>query len=97
MLHFAKNLSMLKDSSFSPVGNRLQTARKNIRYTQEAFAETLGISVEHYRKLESGVYALQLEKMLLLYKTYKMEVFKSCLAILGHCFNSFQSIYANEF
>ena len=55
------------------IGNRLQTVRKNIRYTQEAFAETLGISVEHYRKLESGVYALQLEKMLLLYKTYKID------------------------
>jgi len=41
------------------IGNRLQTARKNIGYTQEAFAETLGISVKHCRKLESGIYALQ--------------------------------------
>ena len=56
------------------VGNRLQIARKNIGYTQEAFAETLGVTVEHYRKLESGVHALNPEKMLLLYKVYKIDL-----------------------
>lgn len=51
----------------------MQIARKNIEYTQEVFAETLDISVGHHCKLEREVYALQPEKMLLLYKTYKID------------------------
>jgi len=35
---------------------RLQTVRENSGYTQEAFAETLNIGVEHYRKIELGMY-----------------------------------------
>ena len=33
------------------IGKRLQQARKNNGYTQEQFAETLDVGVEHYRKL----------------------------------------------
>ena len=47
------------------IGKRLQTARENSGYTQEVFAETLDVGVEHYRKIESGVYGLQPEKMLI--------------------------------
>ena len=47
------------------IGKRLQSVRENSGYTQEAFAETLEVSVEHYRKLESGVYGLLPEKMLI--------------------------------
>lgn len=36
------------------IGKRLQTARENSGYTQEVFAETLDVGVEHYRKIESG-------------------------------------------
>ena len=43
------------------IGMRLQSARENNGYTQEVFAETLDVGVEHYRKLESGVYGLQPE------------------------------------
>lgn len=32
------------------IGKRLQTARENSGYTQEVFAETLDVGVEHYRK-----------------------------------------------
>ena len=42
-------------------------------YTQEVFAETLDVGVEHYRKIESGVYGLQPEKMLVLYEKYRIE------------------------
>ena len=42
-------------------------------YTQEVFAETLDVGVEHYRKIESGVYGLQPEKMLILYEKYRIE------------------------
>lgn len=34
-------------------------------YTQETFAETLDIGVEHYRKIELGMYGLQRENMLI--------------------------------
>ena len=52
------------------IGKRLQTVRENCGYTQEAFAEALDIGVEHYRKIELGMYGLQRENMLILYKKY---------------------------
>lgn len=55
------------------IGQRLKTVRENSGYTQETFAETLDVGVEHYRKLESGAYSLQPEKMLILYETYKID------------------------
>lgn len=55
------------------IGKRLQTVRENSGYTQEAFAETLDIGVEHYRKIELGMYGLQRENMLILYKKYKID------------------------
>jgi transcriptional regulator with XRE-family HTH domain len=55
------------------IGKRLQTARENNGYTQETFAEILEISVEHYRKIENGVYGLQPEKMLILYRMFKID------------------------
>ena len=55
------------------IGKRLRTARQNSGYTQEAFAEALDVGVEHYRKLESGIYGLQPEKLLLLYEKYKID------------------------
>lgn len=55
------------------IGRRLRNARENSGYTQEQFAEALDVGVEHYRKIESGIYGLQPEKMLILYKNYKIE------------------------
>ena len=56
------------------IGKRLQTVRENSGYIQEAFAETLNIGVEHYRKIELGMlYGLQRENMLILYKKYKID------------------------
>ena len=55
------------------VGYRLQIARENGGYTQEEFAETLDVTVEHYRKVELGVDGLQRENMLLLYQKYKID------------------------
>lgn len=55
------------------IGKRLQLARENMGYTQENFAETLDVGVEHYRKIESGLYGLQPEKMLILYQRYKID------------------------
>ena len=47
------------------IGKRLQKVRENSGYTQEAFAETLNIGVEHYRKKELGMYGLQRENRLI--------------------------------
>lgn len=55
------------------IGKRLQNVRENSGYTQEAFAEALDIGVEHYRKIELGMYGLQRENMLILYKKYKID------------------------
>lgn len=55
------------------IGKRLQIARENSGYTQEAFAEALDIGVEHYRKIELGMYGLQRENMLILYEKYKID------------------------
>ncbi|MGN0326005.1 MAG: helix-turn-helix domain-containing protein [Lachnospiraceae bacterium] len=55
------------------IGKRLRSARENSGYTQETFAEVLDVGVEHYRKIESGIYGLQPEKMLILYEKYKIE------------------------
>lgn len=55
------------------IGQRLKTVRENSGYTQETFAETLDVGVEHYRKIESGAYGLQLEKMLILYEQYRID------------------------
>ena len=55
------------------IGKRLQTARENSGYTQEVFAEALDVGVEHYRKIELGMYGLQRENMLILYEKYKID------------------------
>lgn len=55
------------------IGKRLQNARENSGYTQEVFAESLDVSVEHYRKLENGAYGLQPEKLLHLYQIYRID------------------------
>lgn len=55
------------------IGKRLQEIRENCGYTQEKFAETLDVGVEHYRKIESGAYGLQPEKLLTLYKVYSID------------------------
>ena len=55
------------------IGKRLLIARENSGYTQEAFAEALDVGVEHYRKIELGMYGLQRENMLILYKKYKID------------------------
>lgn len=55
------------------IGKRLQTARENSGYTQETFVEALDVGVEHYRKIELGIYGLQRENMLILYEKYKID------------------------
>ncbi len=55
------------------VGQRLQIARKNGKYSQDQFAEAFGIEVEHYRKLEKGVHGLNLDKIKTLHEKYRVN------------------------
>lgn len=55
------------------IGKRLQELRENNGYTQEKFAEALGIGVEHYRSLENGKYRLLPERMLTLFTDYHID------------------------
>ena len=55
------------------IGKRLQEIRENLGYTQENFAEILDVDTAHYRKLERGRHSLSSDKMLVLYKKYKID------------------------
>lgn len=55
------------------IGKRLREIRVNNGYTQERISEILGVGVEHYRKLESGLHGLQPDKMLILYQECKID------------------------
>ena len=55
------------------IGKRLQHIRENNGYTQEKFAECMEVSPEHYRKLESGDYSIQTDKMLNLYREFRID------------------------
>lgn len=68
------------------IGKRMQISRENMGYTQEAFAEVLDVGVEHYRKIENGLYGLQREQMLILYKKYRID---PTYLITGENHNSF--------
>lgn len=56
------------------MGNRLRNIRENNGYSQEKFAETLGVVSEHYRKMENGTYGIIPEKMILLHQEYKVDL-----------------------
>lgn len=55
------------------MGARLQSARENLGYTQENFAEILSISTEHYKRLEAGSSGVIPEKMKVLYEKVNID------------------------
>lgn len=55
------------------IGNRLHDARENLGYTQAQFAEMLAVSDEHYRKIESGISGLTIDKMKILYQKVSID------------------------
>lgn len=68
---------MAKQKKIKPlnfeISLRLRQERVARGCTQENFAETLNISVEHYRKIESGAYRLNVEKFVILYREYGID------------------------
>lgn len=77
------------------IGKRLQEVREYRGYSQDEFAEAINIGVEHYRKLENGMYGIQAEKFLALYNKYgidptylitgKSENSRDIIRILSNC------------
>ncbi len=61
-----------KKSQNIEIGNRLRTIREGRKASQAEFAEALGISDDHYRKIESGSTGLTVDKVCILYE--KLEI-----------------------
>ncbi|MBO5489234.1 MAG: helix-turn-helix transcriptional regulator [Eubacterium sp.] len=49
------------------IGRRLQRIRKDLGYTYEEMGEVLEVSDGQYRKLERGIYAIDVRKVILMY------------------------------
>lgn len=49
------------------IGKRLQRVRENARIDYYDMAKLLGISEGHYRKIERGIYSLDIPKLMTLY------------------------------
>ena len=58
-----------KDANIQ-IGKRLREARLNMNLEKSEIADVLGVTVEHYRKLEAGVTGISVDKVLTLYPTY---------------------------
>lgn len=54
-------------------GARLRSSRINLGRSTDEFAKTLGISEDHYRKLESGATGLSADKLMKLYREYNLD------------------------
>lgn len=61
-----------KDTNIQ-IGKRLREARINMNIEKSEIADVLGVTVEHYRKLEAGMTGLSVDKVLILYQAYKID------------------------
>lgn len=61
-----------KDTNIQ-VGKRLREARINMNIDKSEIADVLGISVNHYQRIETGITGLSLEKMYVLYEKYQLD------------------------
>ena len=52
---------------------RLREARLNMNLEKSEIADVLGVTVEHYRKLEAGVTGISVDKVLTLYHKYGID------------------------
>ena len=73
------------------VGKRLREERINKKISIAEIAGVLGITEEHYRKLEAGSTRISTDKLLILYDTYGEDpVFCS---IYGHPLHAFSDYF----
>ena len=61
-----------KDANIQ-IGKRLREARLNMNLEKSEIADVLGVTVEHYRKLEAGVTGISVDKVLTLYHKYGID------------------------
>lgn len=54
---------MNKKDFLKAIGKKIQSARKDKCYTQETFAELMGVSWSYVSKIESGILNLSLGKI----------------------------------
>lgn len=55
------------------MGKRLRRVRSDLGMTQMDMAEVLEVSEGHYKKLERGVYDLDVKKLILLYSKLQVD------------------------
>lgn len=55
------------------IGKRLREARLNMNLEKSEIADVLGVTVEHYRKLEAGTTGISVDKVLILYQKYGID------------------------
>ena len=65
-----------KDANIQ-IGKRLREARLNMNLEKSEIADVLGVTVEHYRKLEAGITGISVDKVLTLYHKYGIDVANS--------------------
>ena len=61
-----------KDANIQ-IGKRLREARLNMNLEKSEIADVLGVTVEHYRKLEAGVTGISVDKVLTRYHKYGID------------------------
>ena len=61
-----------KDANIQ-IGKRLREARLNMNLEKSEIADVLGVTVEHYRKLEAGITGISVDKVLTLYHKYGID------------------------
>ena len=65
---------MNKKDFLKEIGKNIQNARKNKGYTQETFAELMGVSWSYVSKIECGILNLSLGKVYDIAKHLKIDV-----------------------
>ena len=67
------NLEGFKIGLDTKIGLILREARLNMNLEKSEIADVLGVTVEHYRKLEAGITGISVDKVLTLYHKYGID------------------------
>lgn len=63
----------IKNYDYMPIGQRIKSARKNKRYTQEYVAEKLNVSCQHISDIERGLNGMSLPSLMELCKILEVD------------------------
>ena len=69
------------------IGKRLREARLNMNLEKSEIADVLGVTVEHYRKLEAGTTGISVDKVLVLSRlvdTFSSRILYPMLLLSGN-------------